>query len=707
MQEGSKIKAKACKVVACAENQGAFDHLSIIAARALEGKTNSRFAILKALRSLRVYPLPIDTMEEALSLEGVGPTLAKELMKAIQISKKKAGNKAQQENTAPRAKKAVKKNSEPVIAEPSQSAKESPSRSSKRSCSGKSEAEVAVTQPLKTFHEDKTRNQIVDIWNLSPYVPRKNPESCRSKRCIDEISVESPPSSHLRNHHKEEIVKNKNKNTEIYLEIPDSPFFENRSRVQKELINTMDMVNDDDNDNDNDDDDDDNNNSNNRNDNATAHYLDLTQEDTSSCRENTNTNRQEIFVKNTNSDKLILAPQVINKSQMNTTKQTQSQSMSISLDLTQDNTTEYINPIRKRKNENFSLSMPKHLNDKNFLDLLEDENEDENENENSELIPYFDDTPNYTGKKIGTGTSIPSLSQLNILDSNSNSDSDCDLDIVPHLKHNNSKDDSVLAEINYRVKTVTTGITDVISSQMEVEERRDDYNDNNEVYDDCDGDGYNDFVPSHQSWREHSSSSSSSSSSSFSSSSFSSFSAPSFFSSSFSAPIIPKPSLTTSSSSSSSSSSFSSSSSSSSSSLPATAACTAKSRKKNQSITVSSQDDTESISILKNNSKLKEKPVKKKELPSNTRTITIKKIEECFNIDCSSDDEMSSVPFPKPVPSIFTGPILDPVPVPVPGPILDPIVDPFLGPLLGGLNDWEPVLLVDIREKDYNLIQVK
>ena len=35
-----------------------------------------------------------------------------------------------------------------------------------------------------------------------------------------------------------------------------------------------------------------------------------------------------------------------------------------------------------------------------------------------------------------------------------------------------------------------------------------------------------------------------------------------------------------------------------------------------------------------------------------------------------------------------------------------PIIDPFLAPLLGDINDWEPVLMVDVREKDHNLIQV-
>ena len=35
-----------------------------------------------------------------------------------------------------------------------------------------------------------------------------------------------------------------------------------------------------------------------------------------------------------------------------------------------------------------------------------------------------------------------------------------------------------------------------------------------------------------------------------------------------------------------------------------------------------------------------------------------------------------------------------------------PVIDPFLSALLGDINDWEPVLMVDVREKDHNLIQV-
>ena len=76
------------KTVACPENQAAFNHLSLVAARCLGGKRDQyRFSVLKVMKSLKLYPLPIESIEEALSLEGVGPALAKELMKAVNISK--------------------------------------------------------------------------------------------------------------------------------------------------------------------------------------------------------------------------------------------------------------------------------------------------------------------------------------------------------------------------------------------------------------------------------------------------------------------------------------------------------------------------------------------------------------------------------------------------------------------------------------------
>ena len=83
------------KIVACPDNQAAFDHLSLVASRCLGGKREQyRFSLLKAMKSLKLYPLPIESIEEALSLDGVGPALAKEVMKGIATFK--SGNKTQE-----------------------------------------------------------------------------------------------------------------------------------------------------------------------------------------------------------------------------------------------------------------------------------------------------------------------------------------------------------------------------------------------------------------------------------------------------------------------------------------------------------------------------------------------------------------------------------------------------------------------------------
>ena len=86
------------KIVACPDNQAAFDHLSLVASRCLGGKREQyRFSLLKAMKSLKLYPLPIESIEEALSLDGVGPALAKEVMKGIATFK--SGNKTQEKET--------------------------------------------------------------------------------------------------------------------------------------------------------------------------------------------------------------------------------------------------------------------------------------------------------------------------------------------------------------------------------------------------------------------------------------------------------------------------------------------------------------------------------------------------------------------------------------------------------------------------------
>ena len=77
-------------------NQAVLNHLLIVSARCAGEKRKAyRFSILKAIRSIQLYPLPIETLEEAQSLDGVGPAIAKELMKAVESSRLKVASEGQ------------------------------------------------------------------------------------------------------------------------------------------------------------------------------------------------------------------------------------------------------------------------------------------------------------------------------------------------------------------------------------------------------------------------------------------------------------------------------------------------------------------------------------------------------------------------------------------------------------------------------------
>eukprot|EP01041_Mallomonas_annulata_P006933 gene6933-14072_t len=70
------------KPIACNENGKAYEHLAGLAGIcAFSGRQNYRQAIFKAMKSISLYPLPILTVEDAMQLHGVGPSLAREIMK--------------------------------------------------------------------------------------------------------------------------------------------------------------------------------------------------------------------------------------------------------------------------------------------------------------------------------------------------------------------------------------------------------------------------------------------------------------------------------------------------------------------------------------------------------------------------------------------------------------------------------------------------
>lgn len=71
----------------CDHNQVAVNHLLRLLHLSYFGSPRYKNTILKAVRSVCVYPLPIETEKDALSLNGVGKYLAKEIMKSFNVSR--------------------------------------------------------------------------------------------------------------------------------------------------------------------------------------------------------------------------------------------------------------------------------------------------------------------------------------------------------------------------------------------------------------------------------------------------------------------------------------------------------------------------------------------------------------------------------------------------------------------------------------------
>jgi hypothetical protein len=205
-------------VVACAENQAAFNHLSLIAARCLGGRREQyRFSVLKAMKSLKLYPLPIESIEEALALEGVGPALAKELMKAVEASKKKSFKPPQNNNLETTAESmastcAVEQNVQ-MPGEPS-------SQLSQYS------NEVEMSVPHDKDEENSAHE--VDFSKLGSTRTRKKSSALSTKRRIEETSPESSPICVRNRQNSSSSIDGQNLTKEpsfrkILLEIPDSP----------------------------------------------------------------------------------------------------------------------------------------------------------------------------------------------------------------------------------------------------------------------------------------------------------------------------------------------------------------------------------------------------------------------------------------------------------------------------------------------------
>lgn len=201
-------------VVACAENQAAYNHLSLVAARCLGGRREQyRFSVLKAMKSLKLYPLPIESVEEALALEGVGPALAKELMKAVEASKKKSFEPRQNNDNDPTALTIVSAAEQELNTHlPEESLQ----------LSQYSQA-IEMSVPL----EDSSAHE-VEVSNLGSNRIRKKSSALSTKRRIEETSPESSPTYVRNRQNSSSTINGQNLMKEppfrrILLEIPDSP----------------------------------------------------------------------------------------------------------------------------------------------------------------------------------------------------------------------------------------------------------------------------------------------------------------------------------------------------------------------------------------------------------------------------------------------------------------------------------------------------
>lgn len=83
------------KVACCEYNQIAVNHLLNIY---YKYENNQKKIILKAIKSICMFPLPIETEKDALSLNGVGEYLSKEILKSFE-NKRKERNERIHSNT--------------------------------------------------------------------------------------------------------------------------------------------------------------------------------------------------------------------------------------------------------------------------------------------------------------------------------------------------------------------------------------------------------------------------------------------------------------------------------------------------------------------------------------------------------------------------------------------------------------------------------
>ena len=80
-------QSSSASLLACPENQRIVNHLAKVAHRCLVTKREGyRFSILKAIKSVKLFPLPLESLEECLMLDGVGPSIAAEMMKAVVVA---------------------------------------------------------------------------------------------------------------------------------------------------------------------------------------------------------------------------------------------------------------------------------------------------------------------------------------------------------------------------------------------------------------------------------------------------------------------------------------------------------------------------------------------------------------------------------------------------------------------------------------------
>jgi hypothetical protein len=86
----------------CHSNEPAVQHLAKMLSRSSYiGNNQYKLTLQRALKSLCAYPLKIESEKEAQLLEGVGPSISKEIMKALNSSEINQKGPAQIESEVP------------------------------------------------------------------------------------------------------------------------------------------------------------------------------------------------------------------------------------------------------------------------------------------------------------------------------------------------------------------------------------------------------------------------------------------------------------------------------------------------------------------------------------------------------------------------------------------------------------------------------